>query len=145
MGLLVLLVLLTNWLLGLPLRGGDRWKDHLRRPFRCLVGWHGWQGQCKCQRCGLVRDANHPWQGCVCQMCGATRHQTQGACACVKCGEIVHNWVASGLPESYICQTCTGCRHLWLFTEHRGFCKCPRCGQVNPNYRTRGVGGPRGP
>lgn len=72
---------------------------------RCRLGRHAWQ-DCKCMRCGLIRDDSHRFRSqgvtsttpgpeqCVCQVCGKVNerapenaHAWAGGCVCKRCGK----------------------------------------------------------
>ena len=62
----------------------------------CRIFGHKWE-QCRCRRCGAVRDADHQWNGCVCRICGKKRDEAHdwNGCKCRKCGKIRdegHDW-----------------------------------------------------
>ena len=57
----------------------------------CKLSGHRW-ADCKCVRCGEVRDEAHDWNGCTCKVCGKTRdreHRFRGG-RCEVCGKTLN-------------------------------------------------------
>ena len=96
----------------------------------CLFG-HKWN-DCKCSKCGKVRDEQHDWDMCKgkCKICGKVRteqHDWDG-CKCSKCGQgrnEQHDW------DGCKCSKCGQSRnekHDW------DGCKCNKCGQEQHDW-----------
>ncbi len=70
----------------------------------CKMGMHKWQN-CKCGRCGTVRDENHDFVHCKCSVCGKVRNQGHRyiGCRCTVCGKVRDegHWYREG-----ICAAC---------------------------------------
>ena len=100
--------------------------------FKCLFGFHAWNG-CKCAKCARMRDQehdwharNHKWQGWCerCANCGKERnaHIWKG-CKCMKCSEPRdegHDWNGC---SCIVCLRSRDEQHNWVG------CQCARCGR----------------
>ena len=104
--------------------------------FECKKRGHDWNFSCKCDRCGEVRDEGHNWRavndklhyctncrksephvwdGCKCNVCGATKHTFGDDGFCIYCGQ--------GKVVGYSLGKRTELR-----LEH-----CSRCGKKTPH------------
>lgn len=68
--------------------------------FKCVFGFHGWEG-CRCAKCGKLRDQDHDWtKNCeTCTACGKSREKAHdwSGCRCRVCEKSRdegHDWAA---------------------------------------------------
>ena len=105
----------------------------------CKMVGHKWKN-CKCARCGELRDEDHLWVGCLCYSCGKIRNEghrwknlsgNSGLCIrkCTLCGsfqEQPHQMVAvpgKCYTECSVCGLKTIPVHSW------NGCTCSVCGE----------------
>jgi hypothetical protein len=77
---------------------------------------HRWDG-CLCTVCGVTRHSHHTWIGCTCTVCGERQEDGHEwvQCRCTLCGLVAHDWE----DETGICMTC-GAEHrvdIWVPVE----------------------------
>ena len=97
---------------------------------KCLFG-HRWN-DCKCTRCGKVRDEQHDWDLCKgkCKRCGKScevKHNWN-YCTCTVCGKRRNTNCCNIVLEGTCVKKCTVCGRGYYDHDFAGLCACRKCG-----------------